>query len=280
MFAIFNLILMTLLAALLAGAALRAGDQTEIFRVERAKQGFTVGKDIINAYYYEKNRLPAGNLSNLQTEGYAPLSLSEMASYSAQTGLTEAVSGGELGWTYDRAMLAVQRASNVRDSPTFLNQNNCVSSDGGTAFSSAKSWCPTDVVTSRMWETRADMATRTARIRSNMQRSLQKFADFYSAHPSPKKFPQMPVGAMELRALVGQSALASASCTGVFTNQFVTGIGDNYTYLVWDCADLFTPYGQPVTYSWVSNTEIRLSAPVGVPDQAGNPTNVGINFAL
>lgn len=280
MFAIFNLILMTLLAALLAGAAQRAGDQTEVFRIDRAKQGFTVGKEIINAYYYEKNLLPSGNLSNLQTEGYAPLSLSEMALYSSQTGLTEAVNGGELGWTYDRAVLAVQRASNVMDSPTFLNQNSCVSSAGGTAFSSAKSWCSTDVVISKVWETRADMATRTARIRANMQRSLQKFADFYSAHPSPKKFPQMGVASMELRGLVGQSTLTSAGCAGVYTNQFSTGVADNYTYLVWDCADLFTPYGQPVTYTWTSATEIRLSAPVGVLDQSGAPTNVGINFAL
>lgn len=280
MFAIFNVLLMTVLGALLAAAALRAGEQTDIFRVQRAQQGFAVGKAIIDAYYYEKNALPPGDLSNLQSEGYAPLSLSELATYSRKTGLTEAVNGGELGWTYDRAVLAVQRAKSVRDSTTFLTDNGCPGTNPTPTFAAGKSWCPADVVVSRTWETRSDMATRTAKIRANMQRTMQRFADYYSAHASPKQFPQIPAGGAELRALVGQGALTSANCSGMYTNQFSTGIGDNYTYMVWDCADLFTPYGQPVTYTWTSGTEIRLSAPVGTLDQAGNPTSVGVNFVL
>lgn len=302
MFAIFNVLLLTVLGALLAAAALRAGDQTEIFRIQRAQQGFIVGKAIIDAYYYEKNALPAGNLSNLQSEGYAPLSLSEMAIYSKQSGLTEAVNSGELGWTYDRAVLAVQRASNIRTSATFLSQSACPGIDATTAFGSSKSWCPTDVVASRMWETRTDMALRTARIRTGLQRTMQKLADYYSAHPTSgvcttpvntnstcKKFPQ-PGGtaaanpgtdtSIELRALAGQATLTSAACTGIYANQFVTGTEDNYTYLTWDCSDLFTPYGQPVTYRFKSTAEIRLSAPVGVLDQAGSATSVGVNFTL
>jgi len=302
MFAIFNIVLMTVLGALLAAAALRAGDQTEIFRVQRAQQGFVAGKAIIDAYYYEKNILPDGNLSNLRSDGYAPLSLSELALYSKQLGLTEAVNSGELGWTYDRAVLAVQRASNIRTATTFLNQSACPGVSATTAFASSKSWCPTDVVISQTWETRADMALRTAKIRTSLQRTMQKFADYYSEHPSTgtcvipvntnstcKKFPQ-PGGtaaanpgtdtSIELRALVGQATLTSAACTGVYANQFATGTGDNYTYMTWDCSDLFTPYGQPVTYQFKSTAEIRLAAPVGALDQTGAATSIGVNFTL
>lgn len=285
MFAIFNVILLALVGALLASSALRAGDQTEIFRIQRAQQGFNIARNIVNSYYYEKGVLPPGGLVDLQSDGYAPLSLSEMALYSRQTGLTEAVPVGTLGWTYDRAVLAVQRASNVRNAATFLNQNNCPSS-GVTAFSSGKSWCPIDVVSSKVWETRTDMAARTDKIRGNLQRTLQKFADFYSAHGSPKQFPVPATNPGELRALAGQAGLTSANCTGVYTTQFNVVAGDNYTYMVWDCADLFTPYGQPVTYTWSTTATIpdpgaiRLSAPVGIVDQTGTTTTVGVNFTL
>jgi len=153
-------------------------------------------------------------------------------------------------WNFNRAMVAGVDLTHTT-STAYLATNSC----GTGNFSSASDWCGSKQLSD--WyktESRRYFMSETTAARSRLNQTLLKFAASWNANGSFPAGSLSAGGAKKLNELVtavGTSTSVTAStCTGVFT----------LANIPLDCGDLFTSWGSPIMYNYISSSYIALVA--------------------
>lgn len=229
----------------------------------------------INNYFIENNAYPASLAALTAAAGYEHLrgTARPFQDFSVASNLTDGA------FRYSRAVLYTQDPYNPQMSDTaYLSaaNNTCGTGD----FATAAEWCGPNSATTRWWkhESREEIAPGLARERARLLRLLQKFNGWYNdditVSTTPgiwgNNYPDPGTTAAPLTSLVAGFTQTATTCTGMYT----------WSRIPIDCADLYSIWGTPTVYNYVSPTHIVLMTQTPYTKADGTPLYVSTEESL
>lgn len=223
---------------------------------------------LVNRYLDERGGIPPASLAALAaTPGYESATQFINSSGPQGDGPFYAVYALNNGTnTYNRVIVYNPPADgSINTTDYLLAANNAC---GGTAPSSTSPWCGNAKGSYWTVDTLSRISTEVARERTQQQLTLKKFASLYSA----KQYYPNPVGAdgqnngannnssATLISLLTGYTYTAATCTGVW----------NWKGVPLACEDLYTIWGTPRTYNYLTQDFISLYAEAPW-QESGNP---------
>lgn len=207
----------------------------------------------VNNYFVEKNTYPASIAALVASPGYEYLreSVRPFQTFAVASNLSDG------SFQYKRAVIYSQDPYNPQMTDnTYLSaaNNTCGTGD----FASATDWCGPNNATTRWWkhESREEIATALANERRRLFRLLQKFNGWYndditvSTQPNVlgNNYPNPGAPAATLITLVSGFTQTAVTCTGMYS----------WSRIPIGCSDLFSIWGTPTVYNYISPTHIVL----------------------
>jgi hypothetical protein len=245
------LMIFFILQSLLLITAARTNDLVDSLDMQNRDASIKIFATAIQNYYNETGNYPASTSALAASSGYEYLKniARPFQSLTTTNGLNDTV------FQYKRAAIFIQDPyDHPLDDATYLSAANNTCGTG--SFATAIDWCGTK--TSRWWkhETRTDIQKNIARERKRLRRLLDKFNAWYNFDISTSttngvwgnNYPNPGVAAAQLNALVTGFAQTATTCTGIYT----------WHGIPFDCSDLYSVWGTPTVYNFVSNTHITL----------------------
>lgn len=265
----YPLVTSAILLALASALALQTGDSLSLMRQYRfitQRSQVVMLAENLEQYFIETGTYPASLAALAQTAGYEHVKslLNNSQGYAVSGVLTDSV------WQYSRMVVySMDRAKGDTDA-SYLAANSC----GSGAFGTAGSWCGQS---NSVWfrkETREVVNDAVSNQRIRLNRTLQKFADYYSVQGG---FPSMDNAGVALTAgstyslasLVGYSGSAT-SCTGIYT----------WKGLPFGCEELFDAWGGAVSVVYTSTDAISLMSETPLVNAAGTRLIVASGFTM
>jgi hypothetical protein len=256
--------------------AVQTAAVASFYRDEAARGALPALVQAVQQHYAQRQTYPDTLDALAATPGFEHVRLLPL---SARAGYAVTPSSARLAdgvWQFDRAAAFVQDARYAVSEAQYLaaDNNTCDSSAG---FATAPAWCGT--VTSR-WvrvESRNTYPRELGAMRIGMARTLQKFADAYSAALAMPSGGLTPGGSSTLRALVNYPAGRSAAeCYGVW----LLPAASPSASVALDCTDLFTRAGADVTLNYHAPNRVSLAADSAIRTATGQPVVVAVDLAL
>lgn len=244
MYAAFIVAVFLVLGTLLGNVAMKYQARTDDMRAARERVEQTRIAEGLDRYVKEQGSMPATLDGLVSTAGYEDL----RSSRNPRQGYVASGTLNDGTWQYRRA--ATWSVFRRDGGASYRADNACGTGDVATAAS----WCgENDGVWYRI-ETRERYADEIAEQRARQQRSLQKFADHWTAN---QRFPRLAndgaslgVGQMRhLAQMVGYAGNAR-NCTGVYV----------WSGIPFDCSALFDVWGNPVGYQYQGDNYIVLAS--------------------
>jgi hypothetical protein len=161
-------------------------------------------------------------------------------------------------WQYQRVAVFSQRRETAVDTATYLtaSTNAC----GTAAFNATGPWCGSKNSFWWTYDTRADYPNQVSAERAAQRRILQKFARKYEQVVNNKQvFPNPGGTAASLVNLIPGYAQTATTCTGQYMWQGVP----------LDCTDLYSVWGTPRVYNYISEDYIAILATSTIKDTTG-----------
>lgn len=171
-------------------------------------------------------------------------------------------------WQFSRSVLFSVSPIDGTTPASYLASNAC----GTGSFDTAISWCGGKNSSWFRSESRELFNDQLATQRARMARTLQKFSDHYNAKGIFPNKDQLGTAfatnsVTTLAALVGYGGDA-LSCSGTF----------NYSGVPIDCGDLFSQWGQPIGYQFLSNKHVLLTSETPILNADTKPVAVGVGY--
>lgn len=265
----YPLVTSAILLALASALALQTTDSLGMMRLYRfvsQRSQIVMIAENLEQYFIETGTYPASLQALSQTAGFEQVKslLNNSQGYAVSGVLTDSV------WQYRRMVVySMDRARGDTDAG-YLTANAC----GNGAFAAAGSWCGQSTSVWFRKETREVMNDAVSNQRIKLDRTLQKFADYYSANGT---FPNKddsgvsldPGSTYTLAALVGYSGTATA-CSGVYTWQG----------LPFGCEDMFDAWGGTVGVVYTSSDAISLTSETPLVNAAGTRLIVASGYTM
>jgi hypothetical protein len=265
----FAFVTSAILLALAFAMALQTSQNLDLMRLYR----FTVQRsqlvmlaENLEMYYIERGAYPASLTALSQTSGYEHVKsmLNNWQGYAVSDVLTDST------WQYRRMVVFSRDPTKGDTVASYLASNGCGTGD----FGAADTWCGTRKTIWYRKETRVGMNEAVSNQRVQLDRTLQKFADFYSANGI---FPgkdntdlALTVGTTyALAALAGYNGTGSA-CTGIYT----------WRGLPIGCEDMFDAWGGKVGFVYTSDKAISLISETPLVNAAGVPLMVASGYTM
>jgi len=265
----YALVTSAILMALASALAIQAGQNFDLMRLyqfnaQRAQ--LVMLAENIEQFYVERGTFPVSLAGLSQTPGYEHVKslLNNWQGYAVSGVLADSV------WQYRRMVVFSADPSKGGTAATYLTANSC----GVGAFSAAGSWCGSSKSIWYRKETREGMNEAVSLQRVLLDRTLQKFADFYSANGYfPDKdsadLPLVPGSTYALASLAGYNGDV-ATCKGIFT----------WRGLPIGCEDMFDSWGGKVGFAFTSNNAVSLTSETQLVNSAGVPLVVASGFTI
>lgn len=258
-----------ILMALATALAIQAGqnlDLMRLYQLSAQRAQLVMLAENIEQYYAELGVYPPSLVALSTTPGYEHVRslLNNWQGYAVSGVLSDNV------WQYTRMVVYSTDPSRGETAASYLAANAC----GTGPFATANSWCGSRKSIWYRKETREGMTDAVSNQRVQLDRTLQKFADFYSANGT---FPNKDNASVSLTAgktyalaaLVGYTD-AAATCKGIYTWQGLP-IG---------CEDMFDAWGGKVGFVYTSNTAISLTSETPIVNASGAPLLVASGITL
>ena len=252
---IFALILslLTSLISLTASATRFHDDQQRTMNV-RAVAGAVLQSTM------ETGVFPASVSTLATTPGYEYLRLSTNLTWQGYS-FTAALNDGT--WQYERVVVYSQRPQVATTPAQYLSASNNACGTG--AFNATGPWCGSVNSFWWTWDMRSDYSNEISAERAAQRRLLQKFARIYElVKQNQQVFPNPGASGVPLIKLIPGYTQTATTCTGSYLWQDVP----------LDCADLYSVWGTPRVYNYVSEDYIAILATSTIPDNNGNPVQV------
>lgn len=205
----------------------------------------------INNYYVESGTYPATTTALAAMPGYEYLKNIDRSfqSLATTTNLDDSV------FKYKRVTVFSQDPYDHPLTDTeYLDatRNTCGTGD----FATSTDWCGS--TNTKWWkhETRESIQDDLARERKRLHRLLDKFAAWYNGDVTVStingvwgnNFPSPGSSAAKLTTLVTGFSQTATTCSGVYT----------WNGIPFDCTDLYSVWGTPTVYNYVSSSHITL----------------------
>lgn len=218
----------------------------------------------LERYASEFGNLPVTLATLTATPGYEHLraQLDTWQHYAVSGDLTDGV------WTFQRAaLLSFSRTAGLTPA-AYLAANAC----GGGDFASATAWCGRR---DSLWfrrESRDDYPRLILAQRLKLHRTLQKFADHFSAAQA------FPAKDASNNPLLGNSATAFPVLAGYAGT--ARNCSGNFIYqgIPLDCDELYDLWGNPVGYQFLATKHIALVAETPMFNAAGTRIVLAADF--
>jgi len=141
---------------------------------------------------------------------------------------------------------------------------------GAGDFATSTTWCGSQ--RSNWWkhETREIISANIARERNRQRRLLDKFTSWYSTSTGNNIYPDPGAAAAALSALVAGFAQTATTCTGIYTWQGIPI----------DCTDLYSIWGTPTVYNYLSRTHVALLTKTPYIKADGTPLYISTEISL
>lgn len=208
----------------------------------------------------ETGTLPASINALATTPGYEYLRLDTQRPWQ---GYAVSSTFNDGTWQYQRAVVYSQRPQVATNQATYLSttSNAC----GTGAFNAAGPWCGSPNSWWWTWDTRSDYSNQISAERAAQRRLIQKFARVYEVVSNNKQvFPNPGSAGAAITSLLSGYTLSAATCTGVWLWKGVP----------LDCADLYSVWGTPRVYNYLSEDYIAVLATSPILDNNGVPVQV------
>ena len=229
----------------------------------------------VSNYYSETNTYPASLSALYAAPGYEYLQSVTIPfqSYALTTGLTDG------NFQFNRAVVYSQDGY----SPAFTDTDLLSSANntcGTGAFATATEWCGPNDSTVQWYkhESREQIASDLARERRRLFRLLQKFNAWYnddvSVSTTPgvmgNNYPNPGSPAATLTSLVTGFSQTAKTCSGIYS----------WKNIPIDCTDLYSVWGSPTVYNYLSATHIVLITQTPYTKADGTPLYVSTEESL
>lgn len=253
MYPAFVVALFLVLAAVLSSVAMKFDARTDTLRETRMRVEQTRIAEGLDRYVVENGTMPATLDALVGTPGYEDLrsSRNPLQGYAASGTLNDGT------WRFQRA--ATWTVFRKDGGTSYRTDNACGTGDVATAAS----WCGAKDGVWYRAESRETYADEISQQRVRQQRTLQLFADHWTAN---QRFPRvandgasLAVGQMRtLQAMVGFGGNAR-NCNGVFV----------WAGIPLDCTALFDLWGNPVGYQYQADNYMVLASEAPFANAAG-----------
>jgi hypothetical protein len=265
----YALVTAGIMLALASALALQTGDSLGLmkqYRFNAQRAQLVMLAEHLELYFIEKGTYPASLAALSQTAGYEQVKslLNVSQGYAVSGTLTDSV------WQYKRMVVySLDRAKGDTDT-SYQAANSC----GTGAFGAASSWCGSNTSVWFRKETREGMNDAVNDERTRLDRTLQKFADYFTANSAfPNKdgsgVALVAGNTYSLAALAGYAGTAAA-CSGVYT----------WRGLPIGCEDMFDAWGGYVGFVYTSDKAISLTSETPLVNAAGTPLIVASGFTM
>lgn len=221
----------------------------------------------------------------------------ETGSYPASAAALVAVPGFEYLRNTARPYQSVALATNLDDTVFKFNRATVFSQDpyatpltdvaylasnscGTGGFTTAITWCGATTDSSQWWkaESRDAIPANLTRERKRLRRLLDKFTHWYNGDTSisttngvwGNNYPNPGVAAAALTALVNGFAQTATTCTGIYT----------WHGIPIDCTDLYSIWGTPTAYNYISAGHVTLVTKTPYTTSAGTALYVSSEESL
>lgn len=163
-------------------------------------------------------------------------------------------------WQFRRAVVFSQLPRDATDTATYLADNDC----GNAPFSSPGPWCGRKRSYWWLYDSRNDYANEISLEKLAQRRILQKFARAYSQVVDNRQaFPKPAGTSATLAALVGFGGTAGI-CAGSYI----------WAGVPLDCADLFSVWGTPRVYNYLTEDYVAILTTSTIKDATGKEVPV------
>lgn len=216
----------------------------------------------VQRYYRETGTYPASLSALSSTTGYEFIktSMPGWQDYATTTGLNDGV------WTYSRAVVLSQSVGSMVSTATYLDaaNNKC----GAAAFATAPDWCGSSGQGTYFWrhESRETATLEMVRERQRLKRLIDKFAKYYN---EAGVFPNPGSSAATLPTITSYAGNAT-NCSGILS----------WSGVPIDCGDLYSRWGTPTTYNYLSPSHIVLLSKSSIVRNDGTAVYVSMELSL
>lgn len=256
-----------LLLSVLASVTATYAESAKSNRLEsrQAAQAVVLGE--VTRYYKETGALPASLAAMTATAGYRHLAAYQAGSNGLYPGVTDVVTVSRTNaltdsvWSYQRAAVVALLDRSVPVS-AYLNaaNNACPPATGGADFASASGWCGGSQGLWGVVDPRTQAHASMAKALALQEATAEKFVRRYKAGIA------LPLAstATALRSVVSSTTgstvgTSSATCAGAF----------HWGGTPLDCADLYNSFGQPVSYTRPTASQLLLTSSSPIKNAAG-----------
>lgn len=270
MLVLFVIVLMVGVSSAALALAVQGAEAASFHREQAARAALPVLVQAVQQHYAQHLTYPATLDALTGTAGFEHVKLprAARAGYAAASPLADGV------WQFDRAAAFVQDARFAVAEADYLaaSHNTC---DSAAGFATAPAWCGTVTSQWTRLESRNSYPRELGAIRVGLNRTLQKFADAYSAAlVMPGGL--APGNSATLRSLVGYPAGQSAAdCHGVWRLPAAPATAS----VPLDCTDLFTRAGAEVTLNYHAPNHVSLAVDSGIRTAGGQPVVVAADLS-
>jgi hypothetical protein len=225
-------------------------------------------RDGFNQYYLEKHAVPTSLTTITATSGFEFLKTATNTS----VGFDRSIDITDTKWTFHRALLYSHNAAGNTTIGTRMMQNGCGSS-GYSRFED-KAWCGKGDWNWYVFENRSVFNAEMAAQRARQQRTMQKFASYYTAN---QFFPNQDRFGNALTAGTGYAltALAGGSSTSLNCNSTYT-----WRAIPINCEDMYDLWGNRLTYVYHSDHRISIFSSTPFKNSIYSNITIGTDLDL
>lgn len=166
-------------------------------------------------------------------------------------------------WQYPRVTVFSQQAGTAVTTTQYLDasHNAC----GSTAFDNVATWCGSKNSYWWRFDLKDEYARQISVEKAAQQRLLQKFASYYAKVSNNQQvFPNPGGSGVKLTDLIVGYSQTAATCTGQYQWQGVP----------LDCSDLYSVWGTPRVYNYLSEDFIAILATAPFKNSAGEDVHI------
>jgi hypothetical protein len=227
-------------------------------------------RDGFNQYYLEKHTIPYALSDITGATGYEHLA----SATNTSVGYARSFEIADAKWRFQRAILYSHNSAGATTLTTRLSQNGCSSSPSSAFHNEDRAWCGKSDWNWFVFENRSVFNAEMATQRARQQRTLQKFASYYTAYqafPNKDRFnaPMTAGTGYAIATLAGANALA-LNCISTY----------RYMAIPIDCEDMFDVWGNRLTYVYHSDHRISIVSSTPFKNWANSNITIGTDLDL
>lgn len=227
-------------------------------------------RDGFNEYYLDTHTLPSNLTDITGTAGYEHLGTATNTS----VGYARSLEITDTKWRFRRSMLYSHNNAGATALSTRWTSNGCSTASSSSFFNETEAWCGEGDWNWYVFENRSVFNAEMAMQRARQQRTMQKFATYYTANQA---FPNKDRYNASLTA--GSGYAITTLSAGPST---ASTCGSTYLWMSIpiDCEDMFDIWGNKLTYIYHSDNRISISSSTPFRNNSNSSITIGTDLDL